>query len=70
MSRPTLADVERVPISTWGAGGGYRIACDGTCVAYEAGLVSVWGHRFLFSNKKDALAAWRREHPRKNGVTK
>lgn len=70
MTRPTLRDVERVTPSNWGAGGGYRIACDGTCDAYRAGHVGVWGHRYIWYTKKDALREWRAQHPRTNGATK
>jgi len=60
MSRPQLADIERLHPS-----GGLYIACAGTCEEYRRGLITISGaHRYYGYSKREALALWREQHPR------
>jgi len=68
--RAEWSDIETVPPSSWGPGGGYRIFCPGGCdLARARGYAPIWGHRYIFHTKTSALAEWRRDHP-KNGDSK
>ena len=58
MSRPQLADIERLFPS-----GGLYIACDGNCEEYRRGLIA-GAHRYYGYSKREALAVWREAHPR------
>lgn len=52
--RPTLADIE-----TSYPSGAYVITCDKSCNNPRG------DHRFIGYTKKQALAVWRHDHPRK-----
>lgn len=63
MSRPQLADIERLTPS-----GGLYIPCDTTCQEYRRGLITTMGaHRYYGYSKRDALTLWREQHPRDGG---
>lgn len=63
MSRPQLADIERLHPS-----GAYWLPCDGSCEEYRRGLtVMGTGHTFYFYTKREVLARWRDQHPRGGG---
>lgn len=69
MTRATLADVERIRVNNWGAGGGFRIFCPGGCESARR-----WGkpleHTYHGYTRNEALTQWRADHPRENGGNK
>ena len=63
MSRPQLADIERLSPS-----GGLYIECAGNCEEYRRGLITKSSaHRYYGYTKREALALWRESHPRGGG---